>query len=534
MASATSKSRRRNRIIVEGLALVTVVLAFAFGGLMLSGSDRPATADSVVFPLREISILDSSLDQSLLRSLTRGARAESQEEPHEAIEAYPKLLSEKPIYGLVRLAPDPYQPESGTPLYFVVDESGEDPAREEPAEEEPEEESSILERLSSVLFGKKAAKLVEKLPELNNTYDRLYVDLNGDLDLTNDPVVTPMKKTPTLLERRYSSLRQAVVFNDISVPLDFGEELGNQPVRLVPRLEIREYEDKEYPGVEFISAVARTGSIKLGNRRYQAVLAQRYSITGRYDRTSTGLLLTSSDNPTGREHWWGADQLNAMRLVDGKYYTTSTTPLGDKLVVKRYRGDLGILRIGPGGRDLDDLSIKGSLRTEDAALAVGESKSPGSGPLEPVTECRLPIGDYIPVYVTVRFDDLVLGISENYHRDGERRVFGRESWVHGIKIRKDKPFVWDFSTPPEVLFASPAKDQTYKPGDEIEVNAVLTDPKLTIMIRRLTDTSRKEDKTVESSDGRTTTYTQSASLDPTVTITNAAGKQIAEGPMPFG
>ena len=33
----------------------------------------------------------------------------------------------------------------------------------------------------------------------------------------------------------------------------------------------------------------------------------------------------------------------------------------------------------------------------------------------------------------------------------------RESWVHGIKIRKDKPFVWDFSTPPDVMFAGPAK-----------------------------------------------------------------------------
>jgi len=233
VANAASKSRRRNRIIVEGLVLLAVLLAVALGGMMFSRSNRPApvdgvnsAADSVVFPLQAISILDSSLDQSLLRDLTSGARAEFQEEPHEAIKAYPKLLSEKPLYGLVRLAPDRYQRESGAPLYFVVDESGEDPAREEPETEEPEKESSILERLSSVLFGKKTAKPGEKLPKLNNTYDRLYVDLNGDLDLTNDPVVTPMKKTSTVLVRRYSSLLQAVVFKEISVPLDFGEELG--------------------------------------------------------------------------------------------------------------------------------------------------------------------------------------------------------------------------------------------------------------------------------------------------------------------
>ncbi len=491
--------------------------------------------DSVVFPMREISVLDGSLDQSLLRDLTSGARGECQEEPHEAVKAYPKLLSKKPVYGLIRLASDPYQPESGTPCYFVVDESGEAPVKEERVKEEPEEESSLLDTISSALFGKKAEKpTVEKLPELENTYDRLYVDLNGDLDLTNDPVVTPTKKTLDVLVRRFSGLQQAVVFKEISVPLDFGEGLGNQPVRLVPRLEVQEYEGKEYRGVGFISSVARKGSIKVGKRSYQAVLAQRYTITGRYDRTSTGLLLTSPGKPGWQDHWWGADQLSAMRLVDGKYYTTSTTPLGDKLIVQPHRGDLGILRIGPGGRKLDELSIQGSLRTKDAGLAVGKLKPGPSGFLEPVTECRLPVGDYIPVYVTIKFGDLQLNISENYHLDGQKRAIDRASWIHGIKIRKDKPFVWDFSTPPEVMFATPAKDQTYKPGDEIEVNAVLIDPKLTIMIRGLTDTSRTEDKTTEMGDGRTTTYKQPVSLDPIVTITNAAGKQIAEGPMPFG
>ena len=491
--------------------------------------------DETVFPLREMSILDSSLDQPLLSNLTSGARAECQEEPHEAIKAYPKLLSKKPVYGFIRLAPDREQLGSGTAFYFVVDESGEKPAREEPVKEEPEDESSILDRLNSALFGKKAEKpAADELPKLNNTFDRLYLDLNGDLDLTNDPVVMPMEKTPTILVRSYSGLRQAVVFDEISVPLDFGEELGNRPVRLIPRLEVQEHEGKEYRGVGFISAVARKGDIKLGNRSYQAVLAQPDLITGRYDRPSTGLFLWSPNKPDERERWWGTDQLKAMRLVDGTYYTTSTTPLGDKLVVKPYRGDLGILRIGPGGRDIDNLSIQGSLETKNTVLAVGESKRGRNGHIEPVTECRLPIGDYLPVYVSLTYGNLKFSISQNYHSDGKKMAIDRESWLHGIKIRKDKPFVWDFSTPPEVMFASPAKDQTYRPGDEIEVDAVLIDPELTIMIRGLTDTSRKEEKIIDHGEGRTSAYKQLVSLDPTVTISNAAGRQIAEGPMPFG
>ena len=39
-------------------------------------------------------------------------------------------------------------------------------------------------------------------------------------------------------------------------------------------------------------------------------------------------------------------------------------------------------------------------------------------------------------------------------------------------------FVLDFSNQPEVLFASPAKDLRVKPGDTLEVKAVLVDPKL--------------------------------------------------------
>jgi hypothetical protein len=135
---------------------------------------------------------------------------------------------------------------------------------------------------------------------------------------------------------------------------------------------------------------------------------------------------------------------------------------------------------------------------------------------------------------SIDYGHLRLSISQNYHADGEPRGAKPDDWVYGIKIRKDQPFVWDFSTPPEVMFASPAKDQTCKPGDEISVQAVLIDPKLTVMIRGLTDVDRKEKKTLNLGEGRTTTIEEQASLDPVVTITDSSGKQVAEGPMPFG
>lgn len=532
----------RERLIWFGL-----LLALAIGGAKVSclfAADEPkgggtAEAAEAVFPMKDMSILDMEPRSSLFSDLTRGARGECREEPYGEVKAYPKLQSKKPIYGLIRLAADPYDRESGTPFYFVADESGEAPKAEKPEKEEAEEEKeewSILDTISEALGLKKENKPTPpELPKLNNTYDRLYVDLNGDLDLTNDEVVTPMKKVPEGLVRRYSSMRQCVVFNEVAVSLNFGEGLGKKPFPLIPRLEVQEYQGKKYPGVGFLSAVVRKGNIKLGDKQYQAILAQRYFISGRYDRSTTGLLLTSPDNPDQRERWWGADRLNAFRRVSDTYYTTSTTPLGDKLIVTPYKGPMGVLKMGVGDRDVEKVTIQGSLHTKDgASVGVGELSDNWRASVEPVTECRLPAGDYIPDYVSIKFGDLQFSISENYHSDGGTKSIDRDAWVYGIKIREDKPFVWDFSNTPEVMFTSPAKDQTYHPGDEISVKGVLIDPKLTIMIRRLYDTSRQEEKTVEVGNGRTTTYKTQVSLDPTVTITNSAGKQIAEGPMPFG
>ena len=142
-------------------------------------------------------------------------------------------------------------------------------------------------------------------------------------------------------------------------------------------------------------------------------------IPGRYDTPYTGLLLRSNGKATG-EHWWGADQLNAMRVVDGTYYTTSATPPGDKLTVKPYKGAMGVFKIGPGDRDIDTLTIQGSLQTKHTVLGIGTSALFGKANL-PVKECRLPVGDYLPNYVTIQYGTLRLGISNNYHADGEPR-----------------------------------------------------------------------------------------------------------------
>jgi len=100
-----------------------------------------------------------------------------------------------------------------------------------------------------------------------------------------------------------------------------------------------------------------------------------------------------------------------------------------------------------------------------------------------------------------------------------------------LAIRKDKPFVLDFSNKPHMMFASPAKDLRVKLGESLEVKAVLVDPKLDMMIRRLDDATPKRTKPT---DGQAAGDQRPVSLDPQVIVTRANGEKVAEGVMPFG
>jgi len=137
------------------------------------------------------------------------------------------------------------------------------------------------------------------------------------------------------------------------------------------------------------------------------------------------------------------------------------------------------------------------------------------------------VGDYLPNSLHVEFGRLQMFISDNYHSDGKPRERGGRPPVYAVHVRKDKPFVLDFSNQPEVLFASPVKAQRLKPGDPLEVKAVLVDPALDIMIRELADTIRKPKP-------NQTRNSQYLSLDPTVTVKRTNGEKVAEGIMPFG
>ena len=531
------RSERRTEWARSGVLLFLPALALAAAepGCAV-GAEDAETASEAVFEMREVSVFSRS-DSRVFGRLVRGQTARCDIEPNEEVKAYPKLKSKRPFYGTVTFDREYYDPNSGKEFHFVIDESGEAPAaaEEESADAESEEKVSLLERLSSALFGSQGERPEKKAPEvLPITYDRLHFDVNGDLDLTNDPVLVPMKSPPSGAVPGWDA-KQKVVFEYLAVPFEYGPDQGKRPFQIMPRFLLREHEGEEYASVYFTATTARKGTVRIGSRRYDAVLGQPYLITGRFDRPHTGLYLSPVDSPGESESWWGADSLCAMRQVDGKYYTTSTTPTGDKLFVRPYQGEFGVFEIGPGARDVETekFRISGSLRSKSTAVPVG-SPSPSSPGLEKVQRCELPVGDYLPGYVSIEFGRLQMSVSNNYHSDGQPRDRLACPPVFGIKIRKDKPYVLDFSHEPEVMFASPAKEQAFALGEEISVKAVLIDPVLDVMIRRLRDSTRQEEKTIEVGGGKTGTYRDVVSLDPTVTITNSAGERVAEGKLPFG
>ena len=422
----------------------------------------------LVFDMDEVSVFDVI---GTSQTFFRGQSGSCYDKPRMAdVAKYPRFKSDKPLYGSIRFGGIPAKQDAPGEYHFAIDESA----------------------------------------GTNQGYDLLYFDQDCDGSLTNESPLTIKKNPPEGVMQKSSSIEQQVCFNSIDVNFDFGPD-GEHSIEIMPRLMIRSGRSR----LHFIATKVRKGQIDIDGAEYNAIVGYSFLIGRRFDLPGAGFNLIQKDDPQNPPRWWGADGLTSIHAIGGKHYRFATTPLGDKLIVRPYMGRLGVFEVGAGGRDIQDISITGSLRSKDTAVAIGGNLERGS-PM-PAKSCRLPVGDYFPAYVTVKLDRLQIGISNNYHSD--RRSSGRELPVFGIKIRADRPCVLDFSNKPDVMFTSPEKDHRIKLGEQLSVSAVLIDPELDIMIRRLYNTGQERER---------------VSLDPKVVITRADGEKVAEGVMPFG
>jgi hypothetical protein len=479
---------------------------------------KPVLTGPAVFKLDEVSAFSKERDPG-------GQWVQCSTQPGKQVKRYPKLNSKKPLYGSVVFDASLVAPSVGTVFHFVLDESGAASGVESP-KAEAAKSSPLVATLAKALTGEKTAPSPPKPPGLT-PYDRLYFDVNRDLDLTNDQAIQPAKEPPFP-----RSPQEGPIFEDLVVPLDFGAGLGNRPVRLIPRL--RGFEpDRAY--VEFVPAVARKGKISIGEHEYTASLRQTRMISGRFDRPVVNLEITPVSGPAPSRLSLSSNWLCAMRELDGRPYTFSATPLGDELIVKPYQGDYGVLRVGPGGRAITKLGMLGELVSKDMLVTAGNVTAV-TFPAEFPREHRLPVGDYTPLRAAldygrlkVRIHALGLAFPEPAD-DGEPRPQA----AYAIQVRKDKPFVLELSGKPAVMFAAPRKNQTFKPGDEVKLEALLTEPSLGVMIAGLWDSSRKRGEIKIRDGAKEIALPDYERLDPTVVICDSSGKQVAEGKMPFG
>ena len=207
---------------------------------------------------------------------------------------------------------DPAGRRSDGEYQFVLDASG---------EPKQAESQSLWNSLLSALAGAKT----EESPE----YDLLYFDANHDLDLTNDPVVKPMKEPPkALLSSTIRGVQKSTVFEHVSVPIDYGTGIGVKPFQLVPVL-LAGGAGPTY--LRFATTVLRQGIVRLGKKAYNAVLSQGV-ITGRFDRPKVRLSLKSQDREEKPQSPWDEllgtmrrDQWTALRHLGFAHRTSHSS-----------------------------------------------------------------------------------------------------------------------------------------------------------------------------------------------------------------
>ena len=458
----------------------------------------------------------------------QGQYARCSDARNPAVKAYPKLNSKRPLYGSVTFDSNYYEATPGITFCFVLDESGDSEKKpENKAGEGKEKKSDLLASIAKALVGSEPARSTAIRPDqVKNTYDLLYFDLNGDLDLTNDGAI---KRAEKPVFEGVPEQPNTCYFDELALTFDFGPPVGKRPVVLVPRLRVYR---QDYGYVEFIAKMGRKGKVRLGDEDYVVWLRQSGTVSGRFDRPFVQLDVSPADRSSKGPLLLQSGPLCQVQSVDGQFMTLSASPLGDELTITPYRGELGVLEVAAGGRAITEFGAAGELMGRSAAGNTMIVPLGQRGPRAPETlprSYKVPVGDYMLPTIIVQYGRLRF----NARMSSVAAPPGKSS-PYAVQIRKDKPFVLAFSGKPEVNFMSPNKNQSFKPGDDVYIGAMLNEPGQGIQITGLWDTTEKKGTMRYVIDGNVVTVPEYAQLDPTIVIRNAAGEEVTKGKMPFG
>ena len=328
-------------------------------------------------------------------------------------------------------------------------------------------------------------------------YDTFYFDVNHNYDLTDDAAVKEDANSSISKIGRYE---KETLFKPITVTLDSADESG--AVTIVPRL--IQY-NTSYRRVTFVKPSARRGKIRVGEKEYELMLNHGRVISSRFDHPMTGVVMKEAGISSG--------MLCQQLSLDGMYYDLIPSADGTQVTVKPYTGKLGILE-GEGGPE------------EDSKLTLESGTFIKEGRLFELRRCpkdkdkiKLPVGNYHVYYLTCKKGNIRATVrsTSGYSPNDQ----DRDSLVN---IREDKPYVFDLTGDPQVVFKNPKENQKFTTGKSIRASAMIHIPEMGLQISGLNENSTSEGSTRQ----------RTVSLDPAMQVKNAAGKVVAQGKMPFG
>ena len=160
---------------------------------------------------------------------------------------------------------------------------------------------------------------------------------------------------------------------------------------------------------------ARQGEIRLGKKAYKATLSHANGALGRMDRPTSPLILTPLDGPKQPQSYWWMSTLGTVREADGEFYSISASPTGDRLFVRPYSGDRGVLEVSAGKRDIKEMGLAGILQFKGGMLPLGDMSYPLPVERARVAKYRLPVGDYQPMLLNVDYGRLQVSLRANYN-----------------------------------------------------------------------------------------------------------------------
>jgi hypothetical protein len=251
----------------------------------------------------------------------------------------PKYESENPFRGVVKFGSHSYG--------FALDSV---PEKAKAKEEKKDADKTKSEADKPKDDSEKPSPLAKSIK-----YNRLYIDLNRNGDLTDDKVIEAAAMPGVVFPDNYSNFnfpQTDITIDADGTPLDYAFKINGY---------VSCNADAGFIAVQFNAAAYREGDITLDGKKHHVALID-FNSNGRFDDELT---LSPDQNPEGRLGYMPSDMVlidpdpkqpdspyepasskyrnyvSKLVNIDGRYYDLKITPAGDKITLEASKAPLG-------------------------------------------------------------------------------------------------------------------------------------------------------------------------------------------------